>query len=104
VSALSTVSGGGVYWRGLLVCAIDGTIMSMADSAANLRVFTKQPGGANGGSSYPTLRLLAVVACGTRRSSTRPSAPSVAVNHLRTKAAAQSARRDAAAGRPQPLY
>jgi hypothetical protein len=65
-TSLSTVAGGGVYWRGLLVCAIDGTIMSVADSAANLRVFTKQPGGVNGGSSYPTLRLLALVACGTR--------------------------------------
>ena len=66
VTTLSTVAGSGVYWRGLLVCAIDGTIMSVADSAANLRVFAKQPGGVNGGSSYPTLRLLAVVACGTR--------------------------------------
>jgi hypothetical protein len=66
VTTLSTVASGGVFWRGLLVCAIDGTIMSVADSAANLTVFTKQPGGANGGSSYPTLRLLAVVACGTR--------------------------------------
>jgi hypothetical protein len=65
-TALSTVAGGGVYWRGLLVCAIDGTIMSVADSTANLRVFSKQRGGATGGGSYPTLRLLAVVACGTR--------------------------------------
>jgi hypothetical protein len=66
VTTLSTVVGGGVYWRGLLVCAIDGSILSVADSPANLQVFTKQPGGANGGSSYPTLRLLALVACGTR--------------------------------------
>jgi hypothetical protein len=65
-AALSTMAGGGVYWRGLLVCAIDGTVMSVADSAANLTVFTKQRGGINGGASYPTLRLLAVVACGTR--------------------------------------
>lgn len=65
-AALSTMAGGGVYWRGLLVCAIDGTIMTVADSTANLRVFTKQRGGQNGGASYPTLRLLAVVACGTR--------------------------------------
>jgi Insertion element 4 transposase N-terminal/Transposase DDE domain len=57
---------GSVRWRGLLVCAIDGTIMSVADSPANLTGFSKQPGGASGGSSFPTLRLLAVVACGTR--------------------------------------
>ena len=56
----------GVHWRGLLVCAIDGTIMAVPDSTANLRVFTKQAGGATGGSSYPTMRLLALVACGTR--------------------------------------
>jgi len=56
----------GVRWRGLLVCAIDGTIMSVADSAANLAVFTKQRGGATGGSSYPMLRLVALVCCGTR--------------------------------------
>jgi Insertion element 4 transposase N-terminal/Transposase DDE domain len=53
-------------WRGLLVCAIDGTIMSVADSAANLAVYSKQRGGPNGGSGYPQLRLLALVSCGTR--------------------------------------
>jgi Insertion element 4 transposase N-terminal/Transposase DDE domain len=56
----------GVRWKGLLVCAIDGTIMTVADSAANLAVFTKQRGGATGGSSYPMLRLVALVCCGTR--------------------------------------
>jgi hypothetical protein len=55
----------GVYWYGLLVCAIDGTIMTCPDSAANLAVFTKQ-GGNHGGSGYPLIRLLALVGCGTR--------------------------------------
>jgi hypothetical protein len=64
-TTLSTVANG-TYWRGLLVCAIDGTIMTVADSTANLSVFTKQRGGATGGSSYPMLRLVALVACGTR--------------------------------------
>jgi hypothetical protein len=53
-------------WRGLLVVAIDGTIMSAADSAANLAVYRKHRGGRNGGSGYPQLRLLALVSCGTR--------------------------------------
>jgi hypothetical protein len=53
-------------WRDLLVCAIDGTIMTVADSAANLAVYAKQKGGATGGSSYPQLRLLALVSWGTR--------------------------------------
>ena len=57
---------GGARWRGLLVCAIDGTIMTVADSEANLAVYSKQRGGANGGSGYPMLRLLALVSCGTR--------------------------------------
>ena len=57
---------GPVRWRGLLVCAVDGTIMSLPDSAANLRRFVKQRGGPCGGGSYPTLRLVAVLACGTR--------------------------------------
>jgi hypothetical protein len=51
---------------GLLACAIDGTIMSVADSAANLAVYSKQRGGRNGDSGYPRLRLLALVSCGTR--------------------------------------
>jgi hypothetical protein len=56
----------GARWRGLLVCAIDGTIMTVADSAANLAVYSRQRGGATGGSGYPMLRLLALVSCGTR--------------------------------------
>jgi hypothetical protein len=56
---------GGVYWCGLLVCAIDGTSMSVPDGARNLAAYSKQPGN-HGGSGYPLLRLVALVACGTR--------------------------------------
>ena len=42
----------GSAWRGLLVCAIDGTTMSVADTPANHRRYTKQPGN-HGGSGYP---------------------------------------------------
>ncbi|ONI91970.1 transposase [Actinosynnema sp. ALI-1.44] len=55
----------GTRWRGLLVTALDGTTMTVADSAANLTVFTK-PGSNNGGSSQPLLRMLVLVSCGTR--------------------------------------
>jgi hypothetical protein len=55
----------GTHWRGLLVCAIDGTIMSAPDSKANLAEFTKHRCN-NGGSGYPLLRLMALVSCGTR--------------------------------------
>lgn len=54
-----------VRWRGLLVCAIDGTTISVPDSTANVNSFGRQTGH-HGGSGYPLLRLLAVVACGTR--------------------------------------
>ena len=56
----------GARWRGLLVCAIDGTIMTVADSTANLAAYSRQRGGPNGGSGYPMLRLLILVSCGTR--------------------------------------
>lgn len=56
---------GGVRWGGLLVCAIDGTSMSVPDTPANLRVYAKQPGH-HGGSGYPLVRLVALVAVGTR--------------------------------------
>ncbi|MGY4103968.1 IS4 family transposase [Nocardia sp. R16R-3T] len=62
---LAGPAAGAARWRGLLVCAIDGTSMFVPDTAANLGVFARQSGG-NGDSGYPMLRLLAVVACGTR--------------------------------------
>ena len=55
----------GTRWRGLLVCAIDGTTMTVPDAPAVLTRFTKQAGN-HGGTGYPQLRLLALVACGTR--------------------------------------
>jgi hypothetical protein len=55
----------GVRVGGLLVCAIDGTTLSVADTPANHRVYSTQPGN-HGGSGYPLLRLVALVACGTR--------------------------------------
>lgn len=55
----------GTWWRGRLVCAIDGTMMCCPDSPANLALHRK--GGSNhGGTGYPMIRLLALVACGTR--------------------------------------
>ena len=59
------VSVKGVRWRGRLVCAIDGTILGCADTPANLRVY-QRGGGYQGGTGYPLVRVLALVACGTR--------------------------------------
>ena len=55
----------GAWWRGLLVCAVDGTTLTVADTPATLRRFVKQAGN-HGGTGYPQVRLVALVACGTR--------------------------------------
>jgi Insertion element 4 transposase N-terminal/Transposase DDE domain len=59
------VSTKGVCWRGKLVAAIDGTILSCADTTANLRVYSRGSG-YQGGTGYPLIRVLALMACGTR--------------------------------------
>jgi hypothetical protein len=61
----TAITAGSVRWHGLLVCAIDGTTMTIPDSPRNLAAYTKQAG-SHGGSGYPLLRLVALVACGTR--------------------------------------
>jgi hypothetical protein len=61
----TAITAGSVRWCGLLVCAIDGTTMTVPDSPRNLAVYAKQAGN-HGGSGYPLLRLVALVACGTR--------------------------------------
>jgi hypothetical protein len=55
----------GARWRGRLVTAIDGTILGCPDTRANLAVYHRG-GGYQGGTGYPLVRLLALVACGTR--------------------------------------
>lgn len=56
----------GVFWRGRLVTAVDGTILCCPDTTANLAQFHK--GGSSRGTTtgYPMVRVLALVACGTR--------------------------------------
>lgn len=56
----------GVFWRGRLVTAVDGTILCCPDTPANLTRFHK--GGSSRGTTtgYPMVRVLALVACGTR--------------------------------------
>jgi hypothetical protein len=50
---------------GLLVCAIDSTTMAIPGSPRNLAVHGKQADN-HGGPGYPLLRLVTLVACGTR--------------------------------------
>lgn len=53
-------------FAGRLVVAIDGTQIALPDTPANLPVFPKAKAGPNGPAGYPMLRLVALVACGTR--------------------------------------
>ena len=53
------------WWRGLLVCAIDGTTLTAPDTPRIQARFTKQRGN-HGGTGYPQIRLLVLLACGTR--------------------------------------
>lgn len=57
---------GSPRWRGLLVCAIDGTTMFVPDSEANAVAFGRHSGRPGTPAGYPMLRLVTVVACGTR--------------------------------------
>lgn len=57
---------GSVRFAGRLVVAIDGTQIPVADTAANQAAFPKPRGGPNGEAGYPFLRLVALIACGTR--------------------------------------
>ena len=61
----ATRRGPGTWWRGLLVCAIDGTTLTVPDNPRVLSRFTKQRGN-HGGTGYPQVRLVALLACGTR--------------------------------------
>jgi hypothetical protein len=61
----ATLGQRGTWWRGLLVCAIDGTILTVPDNPRMLARFTKQRGN-HGGTGYPQIRLVALLACGTR--------------------------------------
>jgi hypothetical protein len=61
----TTATSTAMTWRGMLVCAIDGTMISVADSPANLTGLTKQRCN-HGTGGYPTIRLLALITCGSR--------------------------------------
>src|SRR5579859_4591424 len=55
----------GVWWCGLLVAAIDGTVLDVPD-AAGIVVALGRGRSQHGAAGYPQIRLVALVACGTR--------------------------------------
>src|SRR5689334_15006148 len=50
----------------LLKVSADGTRLDVADTPANRRAFGDPPGGRIGPGRYPQIRLLSLIACGTR--------------------------------------
>jgi Insertion element 4 transposase N-terminal/Transposase DDE domain len=64
-SALSPGRSAWSHLGGLLVVAVDGTTISACDSPANAAAFGR-PGTAKGQAAHPAMRLVTLVACGTR--------------------------------------
>lgn len=63
--AAPTVTGAGDWFRSLRVCAIDGTILTLADTSSILAKYSKHAC-YHGGTGYPQARVVALIACGTR--------------------------------------
>jgi len=63
--ASGALSTRGVFWRRLLVVALDGSTLTCPDGKKNLSRFLKG-GGNHGGTGHPQVRLVALIACGTR--------------------------------------
>jgi hypothetical protein len=55
----------GVWWCGMLVAAIDGTVLDVPDCPGNLAHLGRNRS-QHGSAGYPQIRLVALVACGTR--------------------------------------
>jgi Insertion element 4 transposase N-terminal/Transposase DDE domain len=62
VAAAPTAPIIGMHLFDLLLCAFDGTVLDVANTAENCAVFTVPTGG-----RFPQARLVTLVACGTRR-------------------------------------
>lgn len=66
VGSALTGATGSVRFAGHLVVAIDGTQIAVPDTEANRVMFPKPPGGPNGEAGYPMIRLVAIIASGSR--------------------------------------
>jgi hypothetical protein len=56
----------GSWWRGLLVCAIDGTTLDVPDTPGHRAQLGKGSNQYTAACGYPQVRLVALVSCGTR--------------------------------------
>ena len=60
-----TITREGSWFGAWRICALDGTILGLPDTAQILAKYTKQAGH-HGGTGYPQARVVALIACGTR--------------------------------------
>jgi hypothetical protein len=98
----TAITAGSARWCGLLVCAIDGTTMTIPDSARNLAAYGKQAGN-HGGSGYPLLRLVALQQPLNRPAARLGRDGQTGLACLKCQAAAGRRARPRAAGRgPRP--
>ncbi|MFE9651365.1 IS4 family transposase [Streptomyces sp. NPDC006365] len=54
------------FGRRLLMLALDGTVLDVAPTPANIKVFGSPPGGSHKPGRYPQVKLVLLIACGTR--------------------------------------
>lgn len=64
VRPLATLQTKGAFYRGLRLMALDGTVMTVPDSPANVQAFGRS-NGSRGESAYPHVRKLSLVEVGT---------------------------------------
>jgi hypothetical protein len=65
VHPLATPDTPGAFYCGLRLMGIDGTVMDVADSPVNEKVFGRPSGGARGDGAFPQIRKLSLVELGT---------------------------------------
>ncbi|MEV6759042.1 IS4 family transposase [Streptomyces sp. NPDC051214] len=54
------------FSRRLLMLALDGTVLDVAPTPANIKAFGSPPGGSRKPGHYPQVKLVLLIACGTR--------------------------------------
>lgn len=62
---LGTAESKGVWYRQWRLMSIDGTVLDVADTAANQEAFGRPPNSRGDRSAFPQLRLVALAECGT---------------------------------------
>ncbi|MFI6485938.1 transposase [Streptomyces sp. NPDC050564] len=55
-----------VFGRRLLMLSLDGTVLAVAPTSANITAFGPPPGGSHKPGHHPQVKLVLLIACGTR--------------------------------------